>query len=237
MADKFATFDLDGTLIRRKSRDISTLKMDAINRSISKVFSINDIRYFDFMEPEMYGMTDRSIVRKVLYKIGFDKTIVDEKIDYLFEEILNYFNSHRSRKSENDYITLPGIINRLDTFKSRGIIRGIATGNMAEFAWWKLEGVKLDHYFTFGGFGDDNEDRSDIVAAALKKAKCGNNCKACHFGDTPSDIRAAKDNNILSVAISAKGGGTFETEALKNAGADLVVDSWTEIDRILALLE
>ena len=237
MTIKVATFDLDGTLIKRSSRLRTTLKMDAINHSISKVFSINDINYVDYLGKEMYGMTDRAIVREVLYKLDIDRAVADKKIDYLFEEILKYFYSSPNRKSSDDYIILPGVIELLDTLQNRGIELGLATGNYEEFAWWKLKGVDLDRYFTFGGFGEDNESRSGIIASALKRSNHGKDFNACHFGDTPSDIESARNNDIMSAAVSSKGGGTFDTDELRTAGADLVVDSWTEIDKILALFD
>jgi len=75
MTIKVATFDLDHTLIKRNSELRTTLKMDAINYSISKVFSINDINYVDYLGKEMYGMTDRAIVREVLYKLDIDRAV------------------------------------------------------------------------------------------------------------------------------------------------------------------
>ncbi|MCD6162573.1 MAG: HAD family hydrolase [candidate division Zixibacteria bacterium] len=234
MTEAIATFDIDGTLIKRKNPNLSTAKIDAINNSINKVFSIDSIYYLDLMSPEMYGMTDRSILRKILFKIGIDKSVIDHKFDILFEEILKYFFQHRKEICD-DYIILPGIVQLLDALEKRGVKLGLATGNLSEFAYWKLTGVKLGHYFKFGGFGEDNEDRSGIISAALKRANNCSNTKACHFGDTPFDIEAAKSNNILSAAISSQGGGTFDSKTLADTGADLVVNSWGEIDRILEL--
>ncbi len=236
MTVKTATFDLDGTLIRRNPGLRSTLKMDAINHSISKVFSICNINYVDYLGKEMYGMTDRVILRNVLYKLNIDKVVVDDKIDCLIGEILSYFHDNKNRKANDDYIILPGVIELLDALQDRKIDLGLATGNFEEFAWWKLKGVDLDRYFTFGGFGEDDDSRSGIITSALKRSNHRDGFKACHFGDTPSDMEAARNNGIMSVAVSAKG-GAFDADDLKAAGADLVVDSWIEIDKILALFD
>ena len=233
MPEKIATFDLDGTILRKKIKGASTLKMDAINSSIEKVFSVNDINYADHIGTEMFGMTDKSIVREVLRKINIDKRTINNGIDTLFGEIVDYFNNHQNGNPHDDYIILPGIVKLLDVLKNNDVKLGVATGNIPEFAWWKLKAIKLDHYFTFGGFGDDSENRSDIIACALRRAGYKNGCNACHFGDTPADIKAAKDNRIKSVVISSNGGGTFDADLLKNAGADLVVESWEEVDNIL----
>jgi phosphoglycolate phosphatase len=230
------TFDLDGTIIKRKNRQTSTLKIDAINYAITKIFGFKSFNYIDLMVPQMYGMTDRSILKKILMQIGIEKSTVDSKIDLIFDEILRYFKQNLDRKAGDDYIILPGMVRLLNALRAHNIKLGLATGNLSDFAWWKLKGVGLDQYFTFGGFGEDDEERAKIVAVAMVRSGRVQQNNACHFGDTPNDIKAAKANKILAAAITKAGGGTFPVDALRQAGADLVVDSWHEVDKILSVL-
>lgn len=235
MTVKVITFDVDGTLVRRYP-EAKTLKVEAIDYAFAEVFGIKDFNYFDHLKPDMYGMTDKSIMKLLLMKFGVDKITIENKIDYLLEVAVKYFANHPEYDARTDYYILPGVENMLSHLNERGISLGIATGNYSEFAWWKLNGVGIGKYFTFGGFGEDAEDRVEIVGIALNRG-ARNNARACHFGDTPVDIEAAHANGMLAAAISAKGGATFDSETLHEAGADLVIDSYNDISSIQDFLD
>jgi len=234
MAVEVLTFDVDGTLVRRFP-DVKTLKVEAIDYAFAEIFGIRDFNYFNYLRPEMYGMTDKSIMKLLLRQFGVSKSEIDNKIDSLLELAVKFFTSHNEYDARIDYYILPGVENFLGKLKERGLNMGIATGNYSEFAWWKLKGVGLGDYFTFGGFGEDAEDRGEIVGIARNRGG-RNGSQACHFGDTPVDIEAAHANGMLAAAISTSGGATFEPEALREAGADLVIDSYNDIDEILEFL-
>ena len=229
------TFDVDGTLVRRYP-GVKTLKVEAIDHAFAEVFGIRDFNYFDYLKPEMYGLTDKSIMKLLLHQFGVSKSQIDNKIDSLLELAVKFFTSHSDYDARIDYYILPGVENLLGKLKDRGLTMGIATGNYGEFAWWKLKGVGIGDYFTFGGFGEDAEDRSEIVGIARSRGGLDSS-RACHFGDTPIDIKAAHANGMLAAAISDSGGATFDSDTLREAGADLVIDSYNDVDGILEFLE
>jgi phosphoglycolate phosphatase-like HAD superfamily hydrolase len=236
MAVDLVTFDVDGTLVRRHP-DVPTLKLEAIDSAFRKVFGINEFNYLDYLRPDMYGMTDRSIMKMLAIRLGVNSDEVENKLDLFFEEMFAYFDSHQNHKATTDYYVLPGVQKMVTALAKSNIRMGIATGNFAKFAWWKLDGVGLGDFFAFGGFGDDAEKRSHIIGVALKRGKYDTGRPACHFGDTPVDIEAAHANGMLAAAVSSKAGATYESDALRKAGADLVIDSWHDIDEILAFLD
>ncbi len=90
----------------------------------------------------------------------------------------------------------------------------------------------FDGYFTTGGFGDDAENRSDILAAGIKRNIDIPLENICHFGDSPPDLIAARDCGIRGIAISDKGGGSHTHEELAAVGYGLVIDSWLDIAAI-----
>jgi len=235
MAVNILTFDVDGTLVRRHP-DVSTLKVEAIDYAFSKVLNIKDFHYLDHLIPEMYGMTDRSIMRMLFKRLGVDGDLLDIKLDRLFDMMFAYFDSHPEHQATTDYYILPGALDLLEALKSHDYKLGIATGNFRKFADWKLDGAGIGQFFTFGGYGDDAESRSDIIGAALRMAGYNSNIKACHFGDTPVDIEAAHEIGILAAAVSVKAGATHESASLLESGADLVIDSWRDTHKILAFL-
>lgn len=235
MAIRVVTFDVDGTLMRR-FQDVPTLKVDAIDHAVRKVFGLKGFNYLDHLKPDMFGMTDRSILRMLLRRLGVNGADVDGRIDEMLDESMAFFNSHPGHTCDKDYYLLPGAEKALAALKQHGIAMGLATGNYSGFAQWKVDGLGIGDYFTFGGFGDDAEDRADIIGIALNRAN-SNGAPAMHFGDTPVDIHSAHRNGIMAGAISARGGATFESQALYDAGADLVIDSWADIDSIIDFLD
>jgi phosphoglycolate phosphatase len=232
-----ATFDLDNTLVRRRTQVANSLKMRAINRSIETVFSLKNVDYFSVMGPELYGMTDRSIMRRVLGILGIAPPEIDSKLNNLFEVMIDYFNAELKADEHDDYVPLPGAIELLKQMKAQNIACGLATGNYSQFANWKLNTTGMAGLFSFGGYGEDADERWQIVKIALDRSGAKDSFKACHFGDTPADIKAAAINGMLSVAITAAGGGKFSKNELIAAGADLVLDSYYNIDDVFKLFE
>jgi phosphoglycolate phosphatase len=234
MAIKLVTFDVDGTLMRRHG-GVPTLKVEAIDYAVCKVFGLESFNYLDHLRPEMYGMTDRTIMKLLLQNLGIKSDNVENRVDTMLNEALAYFDNHPEHTTEKDYYLLPGVEKLLSELKTAGVEMGLATGNYSRFARWKVDGLSIGDYFTFGGFGEDAEDRAEIIGIALKRAN-SNSGPACHFGDTPVDIMSAKANGIYGGAISSAGGATFEAQALHHAGADLVIDSWNDIAKIIDFL-
>lgn len=235
MAVTVVTFDLDHTLVRRPSGETYTLKMRAIDHSLQKVFDLKNINYMAHIGHELYGMTDRSIMKMVLANLGIAPAEIDRKLEDLFREMLAYFETNLISHRDGEYVPLPGVKSLLDELKAKGVVCGLATGNYSRFARWKLDSVGLTEYFTFGGYGEDDEQRSRIVAIALEHSGLKPPDRGCHFGDTPADIEAAAANDMLSVAISSAGGGKFPAQVLNQAGADLVLDSYLDSEKVFAL--
>lgn len=231
-----ATFDLDHTLVRRVSDHLITLKMKAINQALEDVLGIREIHYMRHLGPELYGMTDRSIIRAVLIKLGMDKEKVNERLDRLFEVMIEQFTRSTTENVSPEYMALDGVGTLLEFLRKSRIKCGLATGNYSVFAKWKLRSAGLEEYFDFGGYGEDSEDRAEILNIALARAGNRSHLAACHFGDSPADMRAARANGILAAAVTIDAGGKFSGSELEDAGAQLVINSYKDIERIADFL-
>jgi len=236
MRINLATFDLDHTLVRRRSPNLVTLKMKAIEYAIAEVFGIREVHYMRHLGPELFGMTDRSIMRAVLLKLGVDPMTVDDNLNRLFAVMLDYFERSIQANPEPEYGRLEGVFALLDFLNKSGVRCGLATGNYSAFAWWKLKSSGLDRFFGFGGFGEDGEDRAKILQTALDRGGYGDGMTACHFGDSPADILAARANGVLSAAVSIEAGGKFPDRDLEEAGAGMIIRSYSDIDAIAEFL-
>ncbi len=236
MRVSMATFDLDHTLVRRRSGNLVTLKMKAIEYAIAEVFGIREIHYMRHLGPELFGMTDRSIMREVLAKLGVAPETVDDNLDRLFMVMLDRFALLTRDNHEPEYEKLAGVTELLDLLSRSGVRCGLATGNYAVFARWKLKSAGLDRYFNFGGFGEDGEERVIILRTALYRGGFGDDEHACHFGDSPADIKAAREVGVLAAAVSIEAGGKFPDNELEKAGAGLIIRSYSDIETIAEFL-
>ena len=67
---------------------------------------------------------------------------------------------------------LPGVRATLDRLHAAGYLLGVTTGGMEEAAHIKLARANLDHYFSFGGFGSDSADRTELTRRATRAREC-----------------------------------------------------------------
>jgi phosphoglycolate phosphatase-like HAD superfamily hydrolase len=105
------------------------------------------------------------------------------------------------------------------------------TGNFQRGAAIKLAYFDLWQRFPFGAFGDDALDRRELVPVA---------CARCHdagldvspaglviIGDTPLDVDCAHAHGAMAVAVAT---GLYTVDALREAGADVVVETLEALD-------
>jgi phosphoglycolate phosphatase-like HAD superfamily hydrolase len=106
---------------------------------------------------------------------------------------------------------MPGVEEALAHLANAGKCLGVATGNLESIGWLKLELAGLRKWFRFGGFSDAHEQRAAMIAAAGEAARAfaGGKASLVVVGDTPSDIDAARANNIPVIAV-ATGHSSFE---------------------------
>lgn len=109
----------------------------------------------------------------------------------------------------------------------------LVTGNVESTAKLKVQHTGLLDYFDLGGsgFGCEHADRAEIARRALERAE--NPERTVLVGDTPEDIRAAKANGMISIAVAT---GGFDFQTLKNAGADHVFQNFKDVNRLLKVL-
>jgi len=101
------------------------------------------------------------------------------------------------------------------------------TGNGEAAAHIKLHRARLNRFFSFGGYGSDSDDRSQLTRKALERAALVFGApvdpKRClTVGDTPLDVAAAHRAGIECVGVAS---GHFSVEQLHQADADYVLES------------
>jgi phosphoglycolate phosphatase-like HAD superfamily hydrolase len=125
------------------------------------------------------------------------------------------------------YRVLPGVPERLKQLSHEGHLLGLITGNGDGAAHVKLARGDLNRWFTFGAYATAGVDRPGIVRRAVERGEAMlgagvPNDEILVIGDTPLDISAAHELGCTAVGVAT---GSFDAEALREAGADHVLET------------
>src|SRR3954452_6648176 len=173
-------WDIDGTLI-----STGAAGHHAIARATAERFGGNG----DLEGVEIAGRTDTSIARQVLEKYG--KPVSDESIHDFLNLYVRLLAEELPRREGR---VLPGVLELLQHSASQpNTTLGLLTGNLERGARLKLEHYRIWHFFGFGAFADDHQDRNQLGAFALSRALKGTGIdfpasQVDVIGDTGHDI-------------------------------------------------
>lgn len=222
---KLILFDLDGTILLSGGAGAR-----AVCRACKKIYGIENA--MDGIKPD--GKTDITILREIFK--AMEKDFLLEEIDGLFSKYLIFLKDEVA--NSHDYRVMPGIPELIKALSKReDIILGIATGNIKEAALIKLGRSGLGHYFRFGGFGSDFEDREEIIRIAIERGKGFLN-KENGFdgifviGDTPLDIIAARVVGVKAVAVAT---GSYSISDLKEYNPDYLFENFSDLESVLKI--
>lgn len=224
MRQKVVLFDIDGTLV-----DTHGKGREAFIRGLAKVTGERDeLAYLSFA-----GNTDRNVL---------DQVMAARKLDFGEAEIRRVFagiaGELRELLAEQPAREIAGAGQLLARLAEANVSLGLVTGNIRECAYLKLESAGFDQYFGFGGFGDEHPERDRIARSALAAAREAgvepDPEATCLVGDTPFDVAAGRALGIPVVGVAT---GKFEAESLRAAGADLVLNDYSDLDGLLGWLK
>ena len=125
--------------------------------------------------------------------------------------------------AESDgYRVMPGIEDLLSRLIEDGVLLGLVTGNIEAAAHIKLARAGLNRFFSFGGYGSDSADRTEVTKAAFSRGAIVSGGSladgACiAIGDTPRDVTAGHGAGIKVVGVAT---GSYDVATLREAGAD-----------------
>ncbi len=167
-------------------------------------------------------------VGRVVFRNAIGRDPTDEEADALMRRRLD----HLPEEVENS----PGFKVRtassslLEKLIDDGVLLGLTTGNVEEAAHIKLQRANLNRFFSFGGYGSDSPDRTELTKKALERAELVSGgqprprrCFSC--GDTPRDVEAGHGAGIRVTGVAT---GEFTIEELQEAGADAAITSFCE---------
>src|SRR5881275_872492 len=218
-------FDIDGTLIHSGGAGVQALKS-----AFKERFGITD----DLHDIEIAGMTDSGIVVSILKKHKIAAT--NENVSAFLDSYVHFLSLELPRCEGK---LLPGVLELLKKLKLRPhLVLGLLTGNVSRGAQLKLEHYGVWHFFEFGAFADDHQDRNELGAFARARAqeKHGREFSEDEIdviGDTPRDIACGKALGARTIAVAT---GMWSREKLAEYHPDILIDDLSDVDRLIDTL-
>ena len=133
---------------------------------------------------------------------------------------------------------LPGARAALTALRSLpGIVQSVLSGNIRPNAVTKLSVFGLDGYLDFevGGYGSDDEVRSNLVGIAQERAsvKYGvrfDKTNTVLIGDTQRDVQAGRNGGAYVIAVAT---GSDSMESLRAEGANIVLPDLQDTSAVM----
>ena len=224
---KLLLFDIDQTLLE-SSRGHRVAFEEGFREAYGEEVSIEGL--------ELGGMTDRQIIVEVMRVQKVPERVIQSRLDQCIR-IMEHRYAEVLRADE--LTVLPGVVGLLEALNRHPeVLMGLVTGNLETIAWGKIRKVGLAKYFKLGGFGNEDVVRSHLVENAIQLAVRRHGFVEANnvfvFGDTPRDIDAGHGARATVVAVAT---GHFSKYNLRRAGADWIVDSLSDKEKIFDILD
>lgn len=208
-------FDIDGTLLVTGGAGGA-----AWQRGFRELYGVEA----DVAEHTDAGMTDPEIVRIVFREVVGRDGSPEERS----KAVGAYLKHLPDTVAESEgYRVMPGVEPLLDRLIEAGVLLGLVTGNVEAAAHIKLSRGGLNRFFSFGGYGSDSPDRTEVTEAALRRGELVSGGAlsdgACvSIGDTPRDVEAGHGAGIRVIGVAT---GKYSVEELRDAGADWALET------------
>lgn len=217
-------FDIDGTLLISKGAGGRS-----IVRVMKSTFQVKD----KIARIEIHGQTDRGIATQL-----FQSHAIDDNEDNWVRFTTGYLEILDDELEKSDGSLLPGIPDLLGVLRQEEHVEmALLTGNIEQGARKKVAHFGIDEFFTWGGFGDNHRDRSEMARNAMQVAQQQLNLEQVEnifvIGDTPNDIRCGKAISATTIAVATAG---FSRQELEAHSPDFVFDDLSDLDQIVPVL-
>lgn len=210
-------FDIDGTLLNCRDAVHYFAFCEVLSKVAGRPVNLDGV--------VAHGNIDPGIMRDAMHRAGVPDELWRPRVDDMCDALSSYVEAHRDGLEID---VLPGVTEVLTHLHARNALLGVATGNLERIGWAKLARCGLRHHFQFGGFSNGYEYRGAMITGAVAKARSlrGEGASVCVVGDTPSDIRAAREAGVEVVAVAT---GIYPASDLGDA--DLLVASMPDLLR------
>jgi len=206
----------------------------AINNAFKEIFGVDEA--WGSTQPD--GKTDSRIFGEIALRV-LGRSLRKKETALLLEKYRDEFMRMIKDESIGSFRLMPGIPGLLSVLdRKKRFALGVATGNIEETGWAKLERGRLRRYFRFGAFASDSNERVEIVRTAIRRGEklLGKKFPKENIfviGDAPQDIEAAKKAGARSIAVAT--GRRSESE-LAAFSPDFVLPDLSDPERFLKIV-
>lgn len=221
-------WDIDHTLVETRG-----IGRELFGRAFNEVTGLEMTR-----QAAIDGMTDAVIFRETaeLHNLKTDREDFERFAVALAEQHLCHAPAIRERGH-----ALAGAAAALSRVAAlTDVTQTVVTGNIQGSAKIKLGVFGLDPQidWSIGAYGEDDDERTQLVRIALERAaqalgKPVRPSETVLIGDTPSDVKAGKANDVRVIAVAS---GRSDANVLRAAGAETVIDSLQNTSELLELI-
>jgi phosphoglycolate phosphatase len=211
-------FDIDGTLI-----DSGGSSDRAWHRAFEELHGVD----VEISKVTGKGVPDPAVGRQA-FEAVIGREPEDREMASLMAKRLEYLPEEVERSE--GYVVMPGVEELLERLIDDGLLLGLTTGNVEGAAHIKLSRVNLNRFFSFGGYGSDSSDRTELTRRALERGEVvlGSELEPARcfsIGDTPRDVEAGHGAGIRVTGVAT---GKYSVDELLEAGAEAAVEDLTK---------
>jgi phosphoglycolate phosphatase len=157
---------------------------------------------------EPWGKTDLRIAREALAAARIGDAEFDRGRDRWIDAASHAFEEELEA-SADDWRVRERLSAGLDQLTTRGMRLTVLTGNLKQIAAAKVRQMGLLPFLDLeiGAYGNDAEERADLVPIALRRARPGGAAwpreRAVIVGDTPGDVAAAEAGGVAALIFAS----------------------------------
>ena len=222
---KLVLFDV-GNMLVKDSKGVSEYMAESIRNIYGRIVTVDLGNYA--------GWTSQEIAEDVLRKDKMDEDEIKAKLNRIMEDL---FYTYYNVAGHDKQILVDGSRELLAHLWKKDIQMGIMTGEAERIAKFRAEKTTIHGFFKFGAYGNDGKTFDDIAKSAVKKAEAElrvGKGEILVVANSPRLIRGAKAAGMGAVGIAD---GKYSEHDLSSAGANLVVKSLKDKNRILEFAE
>src|SRR6266498_2091557 len=209
-------FDIDGTLITTGGAGAVSWRL-----AFDELYGIPaDIGMFSDA-----GMTDPEVGRRT-----FEAVLGHEPSPRELARVMAARLKHLPQAVDESegYLVLDGVEELLPQLADEGYLLGLTTGGTDSAAHIKLRRGNLARWFTFGGYGSDSTNRTELTQKAIERGGMLlgielDPARVLVVGDTPLDVAAAHGAGALAVNVSSSETLNAALRGFAEAGSDGIV--------------
>lgn len=211
---EYILLDLDGT-VTDPANGITNSVMYALKKYGIEVSDRSEL--YKFIGPPLWESFEKYY--------GFSKEEAKKAVEC--------YREYYKDKGIYENLVNEGFEGLLKLLKANGKTLIVATSKPEVFAKQILEYFDIAKYFTFiagGNLDGTRVKKEEVIFYALESCNILEKSKVIMIGDREHDIIGAKKNSIHSMGVLF---GYGDREELENAGADYIVETVSDIGRIL----